>query len=75
MAAKVVKLAQPASPTINQVFEEFLAEQCVLGVFFVEFGEDSVCTLSEVTILIRDLAASPSWRLLDPGPNIFRPIA
>jgi hypothetical protein len=43
MAAKVVKLAQPASPTINQVFEEFLAEQCV--------------------------------RLLDPGPNIFRPIA
>ena len=27
MAARVVKLAQPASPTINQVFQEFLAEQ------------------------------------------------
>jgi len=27
MAAKTVKLAQPADPTIDQVFEEFLAEQ------------------------------------------------
>ncbi len=27
MAAKIVKLAQPADPTIDQVFEEFLAEQ------------------------------------------------
>lgn len=27
MAARIVKLAQPADPTIDQVFEEFLAEQ------------------------------------------------
>ncbi|MGB2986731.1 MAG: hypothetical protein WBE26_12710 [Phycisphaerae bacterium] len=27
MAAKIVKLAQPADPTIDQVLEEFLAEQ------------------------------------------------
>lgn len=27
MAAKIVKLAQPASPNIDQVFEEFIAEQ------------------------------------------------
>ncbi len=27
MAAKIVKLAQPAAPTIDQVFEEFLAER------------------------------------------------
>ena len=27
MAAKIVKLAQSTDPTIDQVFEEFLAEQ------------------------------------------------
>ncbi len=27
MAAKITRLLQPASPTIDQVFDEFLAEQ------------------------------------------------
>jgi hypothetical protein len=68
MTAKVVKLAEPAEPTIARVLDEFLAEQEATGMRHQVFGERQSALDVELVDPSR-VASSDSARILTNSLN------